>query len=135
MNEVLGYTMIPIQREDVIKDKDISWIIKPELLEATNIYLVSTYNNNDNRDNIGYDNKKNKRYGYCNSFSGQEIKTIRKFNRDNEFKQQFVFNLNVDRMFFIEHITQLPIITNFIYNDKILEYGYGKREEEERITN
>lgn len=114
MKELEHIPMKEISKEEVMKDNTISWIIKYDMLKCDIIYEV-------NIDISQFD-----RYS-------EEILFMRKYNKENYPMKKFVFNLYTNKVFFtiITPKTQFIIgnIEEIDYNDEILEYSYGRREE------
>lgn len=100
-------TLTPISTNEIKKLKDISPIIKYDLFKYSEIYIVKMNNDNLTR------------------FS-PEIRFIRKFNRENAPKHQFIFNIDGGYIFYV--IASKKTCNLYEpYNDEILEYAYGNK--------
>lgn len=88
MNNILFQ---PISKKQILDDKEISWTIKYDLLNADEVFKV-------NIDECDF------------NYKSQKIKEIRKFNKENYPIKRYIFNLYSNKMFYtITHIKPLII--------------------------
>lgn len=111
MEEMHKYPMVAISKDDIMRDKTISWVIKYDLLQAHTIFELNT------ADLSIYD-----RYS-------EHIIYFRRYNRENYPNRKYVFCLHTDRIFYTISTIEPQISENNPYDEDSLEYNYGRREE------
>jgi hypothetical protein len=110
MNIISKHPMTLLTKKDIIDDKTISWIIKTELLEIPIVYEIIV--------------DVNKIFTH----NSDEVKYMRKYNRENIGISKYIFNLHSNKVFFAILREKQEISTeNNPYDDDSLNYNYGRR--------
>lgn len=114
MTNPLWYPTKKISHNSIEKNKNISWIIKYDLIKSDTIYKLIL------PEDIEF------------TQYSEEIIYIRKFNKENYPYKYYIFNLYTNNIFLIinnQKNTNCDTIDEQTYNDDNLEYNYGRREE------
>jgi hypothetical protein len=105
------HTMTPLNNSDIIKDKTISWTIKSELLNNSEICEI-----------IDFDIEQ------IHESRSDLVKYMRTYNKQNAPYKKYVFMLYYDRIFHITIIQQHDTTEqSHYYDDNTLEYAYDNR--------
>lgn len=102
-------TMIPITKDEIKKDKTLSWCIKYDLLKQSTISKVINISPMEM-----YNGK------------SETIQFMRKYNRTHEKIGQFIFMLGEPIVFYTIPNNNIPNNTD-IYNEQNLQYSYDNR--------